>query len=124
MVEVIPQDVRQFVLEYIDSIAQLEALLLLRAQPQTEWSAAALAENIYVSKAEAEVIFKQLTTQGFLIDETGRYRYRPASSELEQITGRTAELYRQYLIPMTNLIHAKSKSRIQQFADAFMLRKD
>lgn len=31
--EIIPEGVRDFILQYIDSITQLEALLLLRANP-------------------------------------------------------------------------------------------
>ena len=37
---------------------------------------------------------------------------------------RVAVLYRQCLIPITNLIHSKAKSRMQEFADAFKIRKD
>jgi hypothetical protein len=35
-----------------------------------------------------------------------------------------ADVYARYLVPVTNLIHAKPKSRVQEFADAFKLRKD
>ena len=38
----IPADLRDFILRYIDSVAHLEALLLLRANPETAWQAAAV----------------------------------------------------------------------------------
>jgi len=41
----IPDDVKTFLLRYIDSIAQLEALLLLRANAELAWSADTLAKG-------------------------------------------------------------------------------
>ena len=41
----IPDDVAQFILDKIDSVRQLEALLLLRGDPSHEWSADALAKK-------------------------------------------------------------------------------
>jgi hypothetical protein len=35
-----------------------------------------------------------------------------------------AEVYDRYLIPVTHLIHAKPRTRVHAFADAFRLRKD
>ena len=51
------------------------------------------------------------------------YRYRPNSKELKVMLDRLAEIYARHLVPVTNLIHSKPKSRIQEFADAFQLRK-
>jgi len=46
MVEgVIPEDVKQFIIQHIDSIAHLEGLLMCRADPQKAWSAAILARG-------------------------------------------------------------------------------
>ena len=33
----IPEDVAQFIIEKIDSVAQMEALLMLRENPQQQW---------------------------------------------------------------------------------------
>ncbi len=41
--ELIPPDVREFILTHIDSIAQLEALLLLANQPETRWTVSGVA---------------------------------------------------------------------------------
>jgi hypothetical protein len=53
-----------------------------------------------------------------------RYRYQPHSPELADVIDEAARFYRDHLIPMTRFIHAKPKARLQQFADAFRLRKD
>lgn len=126
--DIIPNDVRQFLLENIDSITQWEGLLLMRARPEQEWSAQAVARNIYVGEPEIAPLLAQLAALG-LLDATGvppdvTYRYRPKSADLARMVEHAADLYKRYLIPVTNVIHSKSKTRIQEFADAFRIRKD
>lgn len=125
--DIIPDDVRQFIIQRIDSIAQLEALLLLRSNPQTEWSIEAVAKRLYISGQETAPLLTRLGAEGFLIakgDLSSLYQYAPRSMELGQMIDRVAEIYAKHLVPVTNLIHAKPRNRIQEFADAFRLRKD
>lgn len=124
MYKVIPEDVSQFILQHIDSIAQIEGLLLFCADPGRGWDAETIAPALFISESQAASILTQLTEQGFIIRAGDSYCYQPKTSELKAMVERTAALYRQYLIPVTNLIHSKSKSRVQEFADAFKLRKD
>ncbi len=42
----IPDDVARFIVEKIDSVAQLETLLLLRRSPEEQWSVQALASRV------------------------------------------------------------------------------
>ena len=125
--DVIPDDVKQFILEHIDSIAQFEALLLLRGSPQVDWTANAVAKRLYIGEQEARVILQRLCADGFLIaspEKSFVYRYHVRSPEFGQTVGRVAALYSMYLIPVTNLIHAKPRTRVQEFADAFKLKSD
>lgn len=124
---VIPEDVKQFLLKNIDSIAQWESLLLMRANPQKEWSAAMLAQNIYTSEQEMAHLLAQLVARDMLVavgTQPILYRYQSKPPALEQMIGRAAELYKQYLIPITHIIHSKPKNHMQEFADAFKIRKD
>jgi hypothetical protein len=117
---------KAFLLQHIDSIAQLEALLLLRADPTCTWSAETTAKRLYITTDEAAMVLEQLAADSFLTtpqDVPGGYQYHPASSEVAQMVDRVADLYAKYLIPVTNLIHAKPRTRVQEFADAFKLRK-
>lgn len=125
--DVIPNEVEQFVLQNIDSIAQLEGLLLLRNDPQVEWSASALAQRLYIGEAETAQLLGQLEFRDILCSRGGRtpsYRYHPKTRELDALIGRLAELYARYLVPITHIVHSKPKTRIQEFSDAFWLRKD
>lgn len=125
--DIIPEPVRQFILENIDSIAQMEGLLLFRAQPHTPWDVATLSQRLYISAQEAQQLLLTLHARGFLVpekDKTGCYCYRPITPELAHMVDQVSEAYRQYLVPVTYLIHSKSSHRLQQFADAFKWRKD
>lgn len=125
--ELIPDDIRQFILSSIDSIAQLEALLLLRAHPQQKWNVAAVARRLYITEQEALPLLAHLCEQGLLVPSDPKaveYAYQPQSTQLTQLVDRLAELYAKHLVPVTNLIHSKPRTRIQEFADAFRLRKD
>lgn len=42
----------------------------------------------------------------------------------QQMVDFLAVIYAKHLGPITNLIHTKPKNRVQEFADAFRLRKD
>jgi hypothetical protein len=125
--QVIPNDINQFIIEKIESVAQLEALLLLRNNPEKGWSVRALAARLYISDEQTAELLLALCAQGFATidaDNPAVYRFRPSSTELKTTLDRLAEIYAKHLVPVTNLIHSKPKSRIQQFADAFRLRKD
>lgn len=122
----IPNDVREFLLQHIDSIAQLEALVLLRADPSCVWDAETIAKRLYITPQEASVVLERLAGNSFLATSPelpDGYRYQPASSELALMVNRVAVLYARYLVPVTHLIHSKPHTRVQEFADAFKLRK-
>ena len=118
----IPAELRDFILRYIDSVAHLEALLLLRASPDTAWEAAAVAARLYSSAEQAGEVLAQLCDERLLTCENGLYRYRGQPAEHLAMIDRLADSYAKQLIPITNLIHGKPR-RIRQFADAFKFRK-
>jgi hypothetical protein len=124
---VIPEDVRRFLLKRIESIAHLEALLLLRDNAGTAWTVEAAAARLYLEPQEVLILLSRLRDAGFIIMTEGsvpEYRYRPSSAELSTIVDRVAQEYAKHLVPITKLIHDKSRLRVQEFADAFKLRKD
>ena len=119
---IIPDDVREFLLKKIDSVAELEALLLLRKFAGENWTATELAKRLYVGESAAAELLVRLAVSGLCVAGDGFYRYQPSTEEQRQTVDRLAEAYARSLIPVTNLIHAKP-SRIRQFADAFRFRK-
>lgn len=123
MADLIPEDLRDFVLRHIDSIAQLEALLLLRRNPTEAWTADVAAKRLYTTEADATNVLDQLCADGLLICADDGYRFDPQSDEQRQMIDLLAESYRRHLIPVTNLIHGKPR-RLREFSDAFKIRKE
>lgn len=120
----IPDDIRDFILNFVDSIAHIEALMLLRRDPEISWDAASLAARLYISVDDAKRVLEELGARGLLMVNNEVYRYGCASPELKAMVDRLARIYAAQLIAVTNLVHAKTSSRIKQFADAFRLRKE
>src|SRR5689334_7182763 len=123
----IASDLAQFIVDKFDSVAQLEALLLCRANSATKWTVEMVAKRLYISARQAEDVLKRLHVENLVgVDQSEpvRFCFCPGSPELNTLVDRLAEIYSKHLVPVTNLIHSKPKLRIQQFADAFRLRKD
>lgn len=119
----ISDELKRFIAAHIDSISHIEALLLLRESYPKVWSAKALADRIYVHERIAGAVLKRLHDDGLASLGPNGYCFGCDSPQKEDAVNRLAEAYRTYLIPVTNLIHNKP-TRIQEFADAFRLRRD
>jgi hypothetical protein len=120
----IPAPVRRLILEAIDSVAELEALLLLRDSPGTRWTPEAASARLYVSPTVAAHTLAALTRRGLLDETTAGYSYRPSSPRLDEVVTALAAAYATQLIAVTHLIHAKPSPSMQDFARAFRFRKD
>jgi hypothetical protein len=117
----IPQHVRRFIASHIDSVGELEALLLLRSVAQG-WKADQEAARLYTSEPETVEILERLRSAGLLDCHDGAYRYDCRTEEQRRLVDQLADRYGRLLSPRTNLVHAKPR-RIRQFADASRFRK-
>ena len=121
--DLISEDLRDFILRHIDSIAQLEALLLLRRNSGETWTAAKAAARLYISENEATNVLEHLCSADLLSCSDGQYRFAAQPDEQRKMVERLAEFYGRHLIQVTNLIHTKPR-RLREFSDAFKIRKD
>ncbi|WLI91325.1 hypothetical protein Q4S45_09470 [Massilia sp. R2A-15] len=123
----IPEDLRRFVLTGIPSVPFLEALLLLRGDPDGTWLAADVARRLYVRERDAQALLERLCHAGMARrcgDDGKAICYDPATPALADLIDRLAELYARQLVQVTTLIHSTLDRKAQQFANAFTLRKD
>jgi DNA-binding IclR family transcriptional regulator len=122
----IPATVLQFILKRIDTVAELETLLIMSAEESRHWSVDEIAARIYVAKPSAAAVLHSLQTHRLItVDEAGTlFRFSPASEEERQTILQTAIAYRINLIPIATLIHKKASGPVQEFARAFSLKKD
>jgi hypothetical protein len=116
--------VRRLILEAIDSVPELEALLLLRDTPGKSWTPDTASARLYVSKTVAAYTLDVLSKRGFLEEKPDGFMYRPFTPALAEAVDALARTYAASLVPVTQLIHTKPGPSVQDFARAFRLRKD
>jgi hypothetical protein len=119
----LPASVREFVVRHLDSVAELEGLLLARSDRDTRWTAGALAERLYIGEPAAALVLAALSRRGLLSEERDGFLYAPSSAELEQAVEALASAYPRFLIPITLAIHSKPRA-LRDFAEAFRLREE
>ncbi len=118
----IPHVVRILIAERIDSVPELEALLLARDHATRDWSAEEAGQRLYVSTLVAAHILKALQERGFLAETNGRYHYAPESPELGEGVDQLAAAYSRHLVTVTEMIHSKPSRNVRDFAKAFRMR--
>jgi hypothetical protein len=117
--------VRTFIAEHIQSVAQLELILLLHDNPQQGWRATDAARSFGLSPEMASALLRSLCQQGFAAasDDPELFRYAPKSQEFERLIDQLAVLYQQRRFSLVQLIYARPIDKLQSFADAFRFRK-
>jgi hypothetical protein len=119
----VPEPVREFLLEHIDSVAQLEALLLLRQSAPQSWNPSQLAKRLYIDETEARTVLSGLVAGNLVVTDGTAFQFCPESDEQKSLIDAVTESYAHYLVPVTTIIHEKAAG-IRQFANAFKFRKD
>jgi len=123
----ISKEVQRFLIENIDSIAELEALMFLRNHRDRNWRCALVADQIYSSEEVTADLLMKLTKRGILTtDEKSpeSFQYGPHDQETARMVDQVAEAYAKYLVPVTNLVHRKSRRSVGDLAQAFKLKKE
>jgi hypothetical protein len=123
----LPSDVAQFIVEYVDSVEQLEVLLLVRATAPKDWDGPAVARELRIDSRSAGNRLAGMAARGLLVttdEAAGRYRFDPKSPELKRVVGRLADTYDERRVSVITLIFSKPNDTIRSFADAFRIRKD
>lgn len=143
----LPEDVQRFILLGIPSVPYLEALLLMRGDPTRTWTCQDVAQRLYLSEKAALAVMVELTAAGVtrngdasisagtrqdLDSQTSdatcastSVHYAPQNPELQAMIDRLADVYPRHIVAVSELIHSRARhSRAQQFADAFVLRKE
>jgi hypothetical protein len=121
----IPDDVRRFIVEHIDSVPALEALLLMRRSPDRRWPAGQLAAELYMKPSELAPVLSDLAARGLCgtaENSEPMYFWAPATPDIGGRLDRLADVYARYLVPVANLIHSKPRPSVRGFSDAFRLR--
>jgi len=121
----IPADVLRFITENIDSVPQLETLLLLWENPDIVWTEAQVAARLYVPDNSARALLQVLRRRRLLRVAPGSehgYQYDPTWDSSGDQMQRVAHHYRRQLVQIANFIHRKASVAVLDFARAFHLK--
>ena len=124
--DLIPDDVRRFILTSIPSVPFVEATLIFMARPGVAIETREIARRLYIGEAAAADIVAQLRGARIVepVEAPPSHRFAPESPELAHMLNELAAFYAKDLIGVTDLIHSTTSRKAQKFADAFKLRKD
>lgn len=121
------QAVDQFILDQIDTVPHLEALLLLWRTRPNPWTAEKLAEPLYIKKEAARGILEDLARQRLISSADAHdaaYHYESNPGAHDQMMEALARVYRREIIRISNMIHSKAPSSVREFARAFRITKE
>ena len=121
--EALRRNVDQFILEEIDSVPHLEALLLLWNRRARLYSVSELAHQLYISTDQTSDILRDLQSRGLVATlDTGQCSYSETWPHPELIEA-VDRFWRRELIRISSLIHSKASPSVRQFASAFRFRR-
>jgi predicted transcriptional regulator of viral defense system len=121
----IPANVRSFVHDHVESVVQVEVLLLLQAEPARAFSGADVVAALRVEPAWARAQLSDLAGRGMLAEAgPGAYRFAPRTAEMADAVAGLARAYADRRVTVIGMIYAKPSEPLRSFADAFRIRKD
>ena len=120
-------DVYEYILEQIDSVPHLEAVILLWNSRPVAWAPEELASRIYVPAERAAEILQDLIRQQ-LVQQTvaspPKFSYFPRNDEQNEWMFRVDTVYRREIVRISNMIHSKASPSVREFARAFRFKKE
>ena len=118
--------VLSFIDERIDSVPQLETLLMMRDEPQRAWSVDDVAARTYVPLAEAARVLDALHRHGLIspLGSGGGFSFSPGDGHHRELIDEVARTYRANLTRIATIIHEKPPASLKEFARAFNMKKD
>ncbi len=120
------KQVLELISKYIDSLEELEILILVKNDPQKSWSLDRVNDQVRSSAASIQQRLAKLVETGFVAfdSSTKEYRYEPKSENLVTAVTLLAEAYRERRIKVIEAIYSKPVSGIRSFSEAFRFKRE
>ncbi len=126
-VEDIQNPVLSFIREHIESVEQLEILLLLYHRKDRSWTPEEIAKELRSSAHSARKRLGDFEAKGFVrkIETLSHsFQYNSHDSAIDAQIQALAEAYQVRRMTIIDIIFSKPLDKIQVFADAFKFRED
>ncbi len=120
-------DAYKFILENLDSVPHLEALMLLWNSRPVRWTCEELASRLYISPETVNGLVRDLVGLRLVTesrDSGPKYSYFPQSEDQDNMMLLVDAAHRRDLIRISTMIHSKTLSPVHEFARAFRIKKE
>lgn len=117
----IPEGVKTFIREQIQTVPRLEVLLLLYRGQSRPFTLAEVANELGFENETAQEQLTALEAIGLIETNKEKYRYHPINPTLASIVDRLALAYPKQRVPILSVILAEDPNKVRRFAEAFKL---
>src|SRR6185437_672391 len=120
-------DAYDFILQHIDSVPHLEALMLLWNSRPVGWTCEELATRLYIPSEMVGDLLRDLVRLQWVSEShslPARYSYFPPSNHQVEMMRQVDAAYRRDLVRISTMIHSKGSSAVREFARAFRFKKE
>lgn len=123
----ISQHVASFISSHIESVEQLEVLLLLQRSKERSWTAIEVAAELRTQTTSAAARLADLCSRGALRAEPGggpAYTYAPQSDDMDRAVLDLARAYAERRVSVITAIYAPPAAAdpMEEFSNAFRIR--
>jgi predicted transcriptional regulator len=118
------EEIRDFVDRYIDSVEQLEILILLKESAPQQWSAQEINEKLQSHFSSVQTRLRGLCKLNLINCNAENYSYPGSDKSQEPKIEKLILAYKQKRIRVIEMIFSKPKDKLRDFADAFKIKKD
>ena len=121
------KELEEFIGAEIQSLEQLEILLLLSGNPHRWWNARSVYEVVKSSTSSVEDRLNELAQRGLLKAEgkpERSYQFAPNSDHYWHVVSQLRDAYKERPVKVVQAIYSKPRDGVQEFAKAFQIRKE
>jgi hypothetical protein len=120
----VPDKLIPFIRTSIRTVWALELLLHLKSRPSESFKISELVRDLRSSHGAITDAIAALRQAGLLSESAERFRYDPATPELDGLVSHLQATYQQRPTTVIRLIAEAPSTSLQAFADAFKIKKD
>lgn len=116
-----PREVERFISSCIDSVEQVEILLLLSSEPERQWTLDEIRQQLRSSRRSVALRLSSLVDHHLVARHNGDFQYA-ASPDDDALVKRLAAVYGERRTAVINRIFTEPRDAMRTFADAFRLK--
>ena len=119
--------VDKFILDQIETVPHLEALLLAWGRRPRSWTVEEMAKALYIPPELAGGILRDLVQRNLMQespDHPEMYSYAAGDPARDALIAQVDRTYRRELIRISRMIHSKAPAALREFARAFRFTKE